>query len=542
MNNNLRLKYYSSGSYGVMIKDLSNNFIYKITEFSDLVYINVNNFNEMIYLNYFKNKYPNLYKETNNNLPIQNVSTHIYTFGYFIKLYGIDEDLINKIIDKLEIKLDDLVIVNKMKFYPYTLDELKKKDLRMNNLYLGIEKIILGLHFFHSNGLAHGDLKSLNIVSNGDDDFKIIDFGGIKYITNPKYDCTCTCTYRSPEDYDYEYRRIGNKNILYTECPLKSDIWSLGLVFNELVNKSNPVQTKYNQFRNHEFLKNNIVKQADIEYKIYLYLRKIKNIELISNTSSLYFSPNNNNKNNNNNNNNDDELCAYRINKIIEQMLNLNPKSRINLDDIYLNLFYQELPNLDKNKIIFNYNIKSNEYYDKFINFRKKYYLIIKLNLENRGEVFLYPFISNLLDRLIIDAINKYLFEQINFEIKFNFIIELLNFDNNLNNGNYNYNLIIFNMNICYFAIYIISKLVILRKNTNTINNIFNSELDDGKKISVNNIYVIYEFIISILNVLNYDIIRTKLFFYSTTPKELVNKFITIIDDFNIKEIIKYIE
>lgn len=53
MNNNLRLKYYSSGSYGVLIKDLSNNFIYKITKFSDLVDINVNNFNEMIYLNYF---------------------------------------------------------------------------------------------------------------------------------------------------------------------------------------------------------------------------------------------------------------------------------------------------------------------------------------------------------------------------------------------------------------------------------------------------------------------------------------------------------
>jgi len=29
MNNNLKLKYYSSGSYGILIKDCLNNYIYK---------------------------------------------------------------------------------------------------------------------------------------------------------------------------------------------------------------------------------------------------------------------------------------------------------------------------------------------------------------------------------------------------------------------------------------------------------------------------------------------------------------------------------
>lgn len=127
MNNNLKLKYYSSGSYGVLIKDSLNNYIYKITDFTNFDYININNFNEMIYLNYFKNKYPNLYKETNNNLPIQNISTHIYIFDYFIKLYKLDDNLTNKIINKLLIKSSDLIIVNKMKFYPVNLDEFKKK-------------------------------------------------------------------------------------------------------------------------------------------------------------------------------------------------------------------------------------------------------------------------------------------------------------------------------------------------------------------------------------------------------------------------------
>ena len=81
MNNyNYEFKYYSSGSYGVLIKNFSDNLIQKITEFSDYdyVYISGNNFNEMIYLNYFKNKYPELYFKQDNNLPIQNISTNIY--------------------------------------------------------------------------------------------------------------------------------------------------------------------------------------------------------------------------------------------------------------------------------------------------------------------------------------------------------------------------------------------------------------------------------------------------------------------------------
>lgn len=545
MNNNLKLKYYSSGSYGVLIKDSLNNYIYKITDFTNFDYININNFNEMIYLNYFKNKYPNLYKETNNNLPIQNISTHIYIFDYFIKLYKLDDNLTNKIINKLLIKSSDLIIVNKMKFYPVNLDEFKKKDISNNNLYSCIEKIILGLHFLHMEGLAHGDLKSVNIVSDNND-YKIIDFGGIKYVSNPKYFCTCTATYRSPEDYEHEYNKTGDKSILYNECPLKSDIWSLGLVFYELINKSNPIQTKYNQFRNNEYVKNNNVDHVNIENKIHLYFKKIKTNDISSLVSLIY----SNQKNN-------DDLSMYKLNNIIEKMLNLNPKLRVNLEDIYLSLFYQELPNLDKNKIIFSYNISSPEYYDKFINLRKKYYPVIKLNLENMNEVFLYPYISNLLDRFIIIIIDKYLSKHINFENKFNFIIDLLNYennnpDNNNNNNPYEYNnteeqkyhILIFNMNIFCFALYIISKLIILRKNTNVSNNIFDLADDkkNNKKISDINIFITYELIIRVLNILNFDIVRTKLFFYSTTPIELVNKFITIIDDFNIQQIINNVE
>jgi len=304
-------------------------------------------------------------------------------FDYFIKIYKLDDNLKNKILNKLEIELDDLIIVNKMKFYTNNLNDIKKKDLSIDYLYNSIVKIILGLHFFHSEGFAHGDLKPLNIVSDNID-YKICDFGGIKYISNPKYDCTCTSTYRSPEDYEFEYCKMISNNTIYEECPLKSDIWSLGLIFNELINKSNPIQIKYNQFRSNELLKKNNIDQENIEYKIHLYLKKMKGYDI----SSVIISTGSNHKS-------DDLLKTYKLKNIIQQILCFNPKLRINLYDVYWNLFHKELPNLDENKIIFNYYIKYPEYFDKFISFRKKYYQMIKLNLENTDEVYLYPFISN---------------------------------------------------------------------------------------------------------------------------------------------------
>ncbi len=527
MNNNFGLKYYSSGSYGVLVKNLTNDFIYKITEFSNYNYINCNNFNEMIYLNYFKNKYPNLYEKNNNNLPIQNISTHINTFDHFIKQYEIDEDLINKIKNKLQIELIDLIIINKMKFYQLNLNELKKKDMDIDDLYIGIEKIILGLHFFHFNGFAHGDLKPSNIVSNKNN-YKIIDFGGIKHINNPDYECTCTCTYRSPEDYNFEHNSKNDKTLLYSDCPLKSDIWSLGLVFNEFIDKSNPIQIIYNQFKNYNYNKNINLSQNDIEYKIYLYFKKIKKL---NNTSLLL---NDSTKINN--------LYIYKINKIIEQMLNLNPNERLCLNHVYLNLFYQELPDLNKYKIICNYSIKSKDYFDKFIRFRKYYYNFIKLNLNDIGELFLYPFIINLFDRFLIKIINNYLIEQSNFNSKLSFIIDIINsYDD--------YNANIFNVNLCYFAIYLISKLVVLKKNIDVVKNILNLNYHlnidlnlEKEKITIDKIKLIYEFIVNIIDILNYDVVRTKLFFYHNTAKELVDKLIILTDEFDISKIITHIE
>lgn len=528
-NNNTQLRYYSSGSYGVLIKNHCDDYIYKITEFTDYIYIPASNFNEMIYLNFFKLKYPELYNKIDNTLPIQNVSTSICTLEHYVKIYNIDNILINKIKNKLQINLTDLIIVNKMKFYPYNLDKLRKK-LNFNEIYLGIEKIILGLYFFHSNGIAHGDFKSINIVGDKND-LRLIDFGGIKSISNPKYECTCTCTYRAPEDFEFEAELNNSKNthLQYPNDPLKSDIWSLGLVLNEMINGTNPVQDKYNSLR----ANNPNYTQEDIEKNILLYLMDTKKLNTTS-FSSLFL--------------NTDlytDSSKYKINKVIQQMLNIEPDKRIGLNEVYLNLFYQELPDFEKEKSYFDYVISNNNYYDKFIDFRNCYYQLIRFTLVNLNEEYLYPFIANLFDRFAICIINGNLSNSNNNNsnfIKYKFLLDIINYSGDYGNDYAN---LLYNINIIYCAIYIISKLVVLKKNIEFYKEVRKLEgyLNlNWKIITYDNIICVCQQIIGIIQILNYDIVRTKLFMYSNTNKETISYMIEIIESFDVEKIIKYIE
>lgn len=525
MNNSSQLKYYSSGAYGILVKSQSNDYIYKITEFTDYKYISANNFNEMLYLNFFKLKYPKLYEMVDNNLPIQNISTNICMLEYFVKTHNLDVWLVNKIKNKLEINSTDLVIINKMKFYPYNLCGLGKK-INSNEIYSGIKKIILGLYCFHSNGLAHGDFKSINIVSDKTN-FKLVDFGGVKFLSNPKYECTCTCTYRAPEDLEFENKvRVANdKHILCPNNSLKSDMWSLGLVLNELVNSINPVQIKYNLLRTNDAN----YSQEEIEKKILLYLTNSKKNNVVS-FGSLFLNT---------------SVCIdinkYKINKIIEQMLNIEPEKRIGLEDVYLNLFYQELPNYEKEKTHFDYTISDNECYKKFIDFRNLYYKLIRSSLTNLDEEYLFPFISNLFDRFLITLINQNLTHSDNIT-KYNFLLDLVNHLDIYDNS---YNVLVHNVNIISCSIYIISKLVVLKKNVQYTKEIqkIQGYLNLGcENINYVDILYISEQIIGIVQTLNYDIVRTKLFMYSNTDKKHISDIIQIIENFDVDKIVEYIE
>lgn len=550
MNNNFELKYCSSGSYGIILKDDKNDFIYKITEFSDYELIYSNNFNEMLYLNYFRIKYPKLFYLKQNNLPIQNISTNIYTLDYFVKMYNINNELLNFIKKKIQVNSYSLIIVNKMKYYPYNLTELNqtnlnktnlnKTNLKINEIYLGIEKIILGLHFFHYNKLAHGDLKSLNIVSNGIDDFKLVDFGGIKSSLNPQYQCTCTCTYRSPEEYKYENEIISvdDKKVSYSNCSLKSDIWSLGLVFNELVNKSNPINSKYSLIKIKKCNSKNFNEEY-VEKKIYQYFKNEIKTKLISinpeNYNFDYYDDL------------EDKFLKYKIDKIIEKMLFINPDERIGLDDIYLNLYYQELPDLSSFENKFNYDFVYNSiYFDTFINFRNEFYPKVKLFLSKFKEIYLYPFNTNLMDRFLIKLIDYFGNSLYSYSNKLN----LLKLKKIFNDIFIDKNTSSICTNLLFGTIYIMSKVVVLKKNINinkilsVINNDFvinNKSCDLNNLNNLKNIIIILDMIVGILEFMDYDIIRTELFFYSNTDEKIFSEIITIIDNFDIIRIKKYI-
>ncbi|HSW76678.1 MAG TPA: serine/threonine-protein kinase [Candidatus Saccharimonadales bacterium] len=87
--------------------------------------------------------------------------------------------------------------------------------------------IMLGLHYMHQMQIIHRDLKPGNILI-FDDGAKICDFGFSKPMTKQGYmtPSICTVPYRAPEitmsNHDYDY---------------KTDVWSLGCVFFEMISK-----------------------------------------------------------------------------------------------------------------------------------------------------------------------------------------------------------------------------------------------------------------------------------------------------------------
>jgi len=85
-----------------------------------------------------------------------------------------------------------------------------------------LQQIITGLDYIHSQGFAHRDLKSNNIMISIKGEIKIIDFGICAQVTNPRQQMIGTVYYMAPEVI---LRRPHNA---------KCDIWSLGIVIIEL--------------------------------------------------------------------------------------------------------------------------------------------------------------------------------------------------------------------------------------------------------------------------------------------------------------------
>ena len=590
-----KLKFYSSGSFGVVLCDEINNQIYKITLFSNIDEINENNFVEMIYLNYFKNKYKNMYEvdtDTNTNtntnantfLPIQNLSTSIYYFDDFIELYKLDEQISIKIINILKCLLTDIIIVNKMKYYPYDLSKfIKKKQINSDNIMNIIENLILGLHLIHSNNFAHGDLKSRNIVLDKNNT-KIIDFGGIKSIFNPKYECTCTSTYRSPEDYSWEYRKI-KENTVYKNNSIKSDIWSLGIVIYEMIFEFNPISLKYYNIKNENGYgdgdgngngNGNEKNEKHIEKKINEYFTTINQIEILENDKTKF-----------NNKSNEEQFMWFKITKLVENLLICNCDSRLNLDQIYLELFLKEIPNFKITESKFNYSIDITKF-NKIFKFRKYYYKIILNIMLDCKELFLYPMLANLFDRFLI-----VLFTDIEKEanIGYNtyipkhiFSSDYSNFSSDYSNFSKSY---LITENIIYYDLenlenlenlddlddlddlekkgileeyvfqknhlgiitctfYLMVKILILKRVDKIHLELFKFYKLFSRKFMeeqfVNIFYYLVSNFVYIANKLNWNIPRPKLYFYKNTDIDKIVEIIKIIENFDIDKMNENIE
>ena len=526
---------YSNGSFGIILKDLhANEYVYKITELTDFDIICQNNFSEMLYLNYFKNKYNELYNQQSNSfLPIQNESTQICSAYDFYKKFKISHNVFSDILDILDIKKNDYIIVNKMKYYPHNLlTWVKIKN--DNNIYETIEQIenlILGLHLIHSNNIAHGDLKSSNIVTDGKQT-RIIDFGGVKSKLNQNYICTCTSTYRAPEDLEYEINKKDTDTDTdtdididtdpnYKNCPIKSDIWSLGIILFEILLKKNPILDEYKNLVKLSKYKN----EFQIEKKLYEFIKKKRCIKISESDKKIFAKL---------------DLQSYlTINQIttqIEKILVTKTYERIGLNEIYLEIFYVELPDFEKLRYTFNYNIEFKDLEERFREFRKNYYWKIKKILMLSNQIHIYPLILNLFDRFIITNLKKSINNK---SIDYDFFVNILDF------GKENFNEEYLNLlGLITCTCYIISKILI----TNKLKNIKDVILKFRDLFSVyfysyyniNQIVVLN--LIYVIETLGWDVIRPKLFLYPDTLEIKLNNIVKIIEDYDIINMIKEIE
>lgn len=510
--NRIKLIYLTEGSYGQIFLDNTKEYVYKITSLQHDKFIDIDNLIELLYLNYFKRKYKKLYDnlEKNNFLPIQSVESKILKFTDFNNLYEI-ENCSYKNQD------NNYIILNKLKYYKNNLFELIKSN--PSDIFYDIDfiakKIIKSLYIINTNNLLHGDLKSYNIVYDYNE-CKLIDYGGLKLLYSNDYLCTCTSTYRCPEDLMYENNYINN----YTNFDIKSDIWSLGIIFLEILIGYNPVNQIYNLYLNkiNKNINNNHLNTHEKDKEAEKMLCDTLNNDDYIDVTAYYKSEFNKNYKLTNINSciiNDSITQLEDKNNnyltVIESMLQVNPANRISsLQEIYKKLFNEELiiPELDTNndcnyKTLLN-NIKNENTRNNFVNFRNTNYKII-INFINK-------YLNKHISLLTLNILDKY----------------YINLTNNIENINETIFLIHSNIYKNYLlvttmiAAIAISSTVIFRKviDIHKINTqIVEFDLINSSSIKYITGTMITEEIINILTILNYDVIDINLDKYNIKNK-----------------------
>jgi hypothetical protein len=120
-----------------------------------------------------------------------------------------------------------------MDHYPYDLCTLTREWSITDMTHTIINytrQILLGLQCLHEHGFLHLDLTSNNILVNNDQ-IKIIDFGLSEWKNNPVVRCTPDLIYTKP------YRPIEHL-LNYHIASKSSDIWALGCIVGEMINRN----------------------------------------------------------------------------------------------------------------------------------------------------------------------------------------------------------------------------------------------------------------------------------------------------------------
>ncbi len=363
-------------------------------------------------------------------------------------------------------RIDKYLIVSTLPKYQFTLLKFidKYQVYVINNFESIVKKLLKSLALLHHNGFLHGDLKSANILINDSDNISLTDFGAVKIINFDKYHLSCTITSRCPEDLDYE--NFGTE--LYSNSNYKSDIWSLGLIFAEMILGYNPILKLYQQ------IEKTGVSTRILESKLVEYYKTLNYIDILELA-----------KKNPIKNHYSDKL--YEQIDVIIQMLQIDPKNRLSsIEEVYEKLFGE--------KVGYNFQIMYSYDYEKFNTKNKfnilfdirKHYKTMLVACKKLSILFTCPLIIDILDRLFIKLLDK----------KINKPIELQ----------------ILDLNLIFAAVIVLAggitnQIQPCYKDILIVFNILNNDVNIG--ILNNNL-------LKILELMNYDIIRPFNIFYCT--------------------------
>ena len=185
-------------------------------------------------------------KHKKNTYAIKEINIEVNSSN--IERFYLEIELMRRLNHKNIIKLYDTVQNEKyiyiiMEYCKYgdLRDFLKSKPLNEYKTQIIMKQIIAGLKYLYDNKVFHRDLKPQNILVSKNCIIKITDFGLAKeYEENILSDTICgSPIYMAPEII---------QNIKYSN---KADIWSLGVIFYELLTGETPYKVKrYNELVN----------------------------------------------------------------------------------------------------------------------------------------------------------------------------------------------------------------------------------------------------------------------------------------------------